>query len=287
MDRRTWLKWVGAAGVTSVAGNTSALAGGNETESEDSNGILMDITACIGCRTCERSCAYVHDRPEPEDIDTEVVDLPVRQTTPSQWTVVNAYETSGGPLTIKRQCMHCVTPACAAACLTKALVKTKEGPVIWRGDKCMGCRYCMLSCPFDMPKFEYDSPNPQIQKCRMCWERLQEDEIPACCDFCGGEALTFGKRSELLDLAHKRIAENPDKYVHHIYGEHEAGGTAFMYLSPVPFNEVGLPTGLGEKPFPDYTRNFLGSVPIILTLWPAFLIGLHWSTERPEGDGRA
>ncbi|MFH1268564.1 MAG: 4Fe-4S dicluster domain-containing protein [Planctomycetota bacterium] len=123
----------------------------------------------------------------------------------------------------------------------------------------LGCRYCMISCSFDMPKFEYDSPNPRIQKCRMCWERLQEDEAPGCVDFCAGEALTFGKRRDLLDIAHARIAENPEKYVHHIYGEHEAGGTGFMYISPVPFDEVGLPTKLGEKAFPEYTRNFLGS----------------------------
>ncbi len=284
MDRRSWLKLIGAAGIASVAGNTSARAAENEADPEDSYGILMDLTACIGCRTCEQSCAYFNEHPEPEDIDTPATDLPERQTSTTQWTVVNAYDTSGGEVTIKRQCMHCNTPACTAACLTKAMVKTEEGPVIWRADKCMGCRYCMLSCPFDMPKFEYDSPNPRILKCRMCWERLQEDEVPACCDFCGGEALAFGKRSELLDLAHKRIAEDPDKYVHHIYGEHEAGGTAFMYLSPVPFEEVGLPTNLGDKPMPDYTRSFLSSVPIVLTLWPAFLVGVHWATRRSENE---
>jgi len=284
MNRRAWLKLIGAAGIASVADNPSARAAENEAESEDTCGILMDLTACIGCRACEGACAAAHDRPLPEDLETRLPELPERQTSATQWTVMNLYETSGGPVPIKRQCMHCNTPACAAACLTKALVKTKEGPVIWRADKCMGCRYCMLSCPFDMPKFEYDSPNPRIQKCRMCWERLQAKQVPACVENCGGDALAFGKRRDLLDLAHKRIAENPKKYVHHIYGEREAGGTGFMYLSPVPFAEVGLPTNLGEKAFPEYTRNFLASVPIILTLWPAFLVGVHWATERPQNE---
>ena len=287
MDRRTWLKLVGAAGITSVAGERSAQASDTDADTGDTRGILADLTACIGCRTCEQVCAHFHERPEPADMDTAVSDLPKRQTSETQWTVVNAYETSGGRVFVKRQCLHCSTPACAAACLTKAMVKTREGPVIWREDKCMGCRYCMLSCPFDMPKFEYNSPKPRIQKCRMCWERLQEKEIPACCDFCAGNALTFGKRRELLDLARKRIAEKPKKYVHHIYGEHEAGGTDFMYLSPVPFEEVGLPTNVGEKPMPEYTRNFLGSVPIVLTLWPALLVGLHLATGRPENETHA
>ncbi len=284
MDRRAWLKLIGVAGMAAVADNRSAQAAENEAESEDTCGILMDLTACISCRACEAACAEAHALPVPEDMETRLPALPERKTSTTQWTVMNLYETSAGPVPIKRQCMHCNTPACAAACLTKALVKTKEGPVIWRADKCMGCRYCMLSCPFDMPKFEYDSPNPRIQKCRMCWERLQEKKVPACVENCGGEALAFGKRRDLLDLAHKRIADNPKKYVHHIYGEHEAGGTGFMYLSPVPFEEVGLPANLGEKAFPEYTRNFLGSVPVILTLWPAFLLGLHWSTERPENE---
>jgi Fe-S-cluster-containing dehydrogenase component len=279
------MKLMGAAGMASVTGHSSvAEAETRAADAEEARGILMDLTKCIGCRTCEKVCAHFHDRPAPDDIETPVTELPVRPTSDTQWTVVNALETSGGQVMIKRQCMHCLVPACTAACLTKALVKTPEGPVIWRSDKCMGCRYCMLSCPFDMPKFEYDSPNPQIQKCRMCWERLQEDEVPACCDFCAGEALTFGKRSELLDLARARIAESPDKYVHHIYGEHEAGGTSFLYISPVPFEELGLPTNLGDRPLPEATGSFMSSVPLVLTLWPAFLVALYWATKPPEND---
>ena len=180
--------------------------------------------------------------------------------------------------------MHCNQPACATACPTKALVKTEEGPVIWRKDKCMGCRFCMVSCPFEMPKFEYDSPNPKIQKCKMCFERLQEGEKPACVTECPEEAIIFGSRRELIKEARKRIYENPNLYSDHIYGEHEAGGTGYLYLSSVPFDELGMRTDLGSTPYPEYTKTFLYSVPVVLTLWPAFLLALNKATDRTDSD---
>ncbi len=284
MDRRAFFSLMGVAGVASVAGEQRAEASDTQSEAEDTFGILADLTDCIGCRTCEMACAEFHELPEPEEIDTPVMELPSRKTTENNWTVVNGYETSRGEVFVKRQCMHCVTPACSTACLTKALHKTKEGPVIWDESKCMGCRYCMISCPFDVPKFEFNSPTPRIQKCRMCWERLQEDEIPACVDFCGGEALTFGKRGELIEIARTRIYQNPDKYVSHIYGEREAGGTGALYISPVPFEELGFRTDLGETAFPEYTRSFLSAVPLVLTVWPAFLFGLHQAVRRTGNE---
>ena len=166
----------------------------------------------------------------------------IRKTDESHRTVVNAFNSSKGEVYLKKQCMHCNEPACTAACLTQAMYKTKEGAVIWRGDKCMGCRYCMVSCPFDIPKFEYHSANPKIEKCNMCYSRLKEGKIPACVENCPAEALTFGKRRDLIKEARKRINDNPDQYVDRIYGEHEAGGTGFLYLAGVPFNELGLNT---------------------------------------------
>ena len=179
--------------------------------------------------------------------------------------------------------MHCVQPACASACLTKAMKKTDEGPVVWRGNKCMGCRFCMVSCPFDMPKFEYASANPKIQKCRMCWERLKEGQLPACVENCPAEALSFGKRSEMISEARKRIVEDSDTYFEHIYGEHEVGGTGFLYLSPVPFEQVGFRTDLGNVAYPLLTQDFLYGVPIVLTLWPAFLLALSNAT-KPKSE---
>ncbi|MCU0639890.1 MAG: 4Fe-4S dicluster domain-containing protein, partial [Candidatus Krumholzibacteria bacterium] len=194
-------------------------------------------------------------------------------------TVVNEYNTSKGPQYMKVQCMHCNEPACVAACLTQAMYKTEDGPVIWRGEKCMGCRYCMVSCPFDIPKFEYHSANPQIQKCTMCFEKLQNGELPACVENCPNEALMFGTRRELIREARKRIVENPDVYVDHIYGEKEAGGTGWLYLSAVPFEEMGMKTNLQKASYPALTKTFLYSVPTVFVLVPALLLGIHQATK--------
>ena len=176
--------------------------------------------------------------------------------------------------------MHCNQPACASACLTKAMLKTEEGPVIWREPKRMGCRFCMVSCPFDIPKFEYDNPMPKIQKCTLCWDRLQERKQPACVEACPAEALMFGKRRELIEEARRRIAQNPNDYVHHLYGEHEAEGTGYMYLSKVPFEQIGFRTDLDTTSYPELTKDYLYAVPIVLTLWPAFLLALSNATKR-------
>ncbi len=177
MNRRTFLKVGAAAGATSLAGCASAPR--NPGQVDEDLAVLVDLTKCAGCRMCEFACAEANGLPEPviEDDAAEVR----RDTSATQWQVVNRFETSKGDVFVRRQCMHCVEPACAAACLTKAMLKTDEGPVIWREDKCMGCRYCMISCPFDVPKFEYNSAVPRIQKCRMCWERVTQGERAGMC----------------------------------------------------------------------------------------------------------
>ena len=219
--------------------------------------------------------------------DLDAIDEGIeRNTSEKQWTLVNKFEVNEEEIFVKKQCMHCNQPACATACPTKALIKTEEGPVIWRGDKCMGCRFCMVSCPFDMPKFEYDSPNPKIQKCRMCFERLQEGEEPVCVSECPEEGIVFGKRRDLIKEARKRIYENPDLYHDHIYGEHEVGGTGYLYLSSVHCEQIGMRTDLGSTPYPEYTKTFMYSVPVVLTLWPAFLLALNKATKRDETDSQ-
>jgi len=287
MDRRDFLKAFGVAGGTLLTKNTllaSETKSGPDTEFK---GILVDTTRCVGCRNCELVCAETHDLPEPamedSDLDQE------RYTSTKQLTLINRYDTDNGEVFVKRQCMHCNQPACASACLTKAMLKTEEGPVIWRSNKCMGCRYCMVSCPFNIPKFDYDKPVPSIHKCTMCWERQQEGEQPACVENCLGEALMFGTRRELIEEANSRIYAEPDKYYHHIYGENEVGGTGYLYLSSVPFEQIGFRTDLEDKPLPELTTDFLYGVPIILTLWPAFLLALNNATkgkkDKTESEG--
>jgi Fe-S-cluster-containing dehydrogenase component len=242
--------------------------------------VLVDTTKCLGCRMCERACAQANGLPDPP---TEVPPGE-RQTSPEQWTVCTRFETEQGRVNVKRQCMHCLQPACASACLTRAMLKTEEGPVIWRGDKCMGCRFCMVSCPFDVPKFEYHSANPKIQKCVMCWERLAQGEVPACVQNCPARALQFGRRSEILEEAWRRIYAEPDKYVHHVYGEREAGGTSFLYLSKVPFEQLGFPTNISDTAYPVLTKEFLYAVPVVLTLVPPLLLAMAKSRNGEEAS---
>jgi Fe-S-cluster-containing dehydrogenase component len=283
MDRRTFLKLTAATGAASLAGAPPAEATATHDPGEDW-AVLSDLSWCGGCHECEFACAAANGLPEPQ-FDEATVDETLRETSELQFTVTNRFDTSAGEIYVKSQCMHCATPACAAACLTKALEKTEEGPVVWNADRCMGCRYCMISCPFDKPKFEYHSAVPRIQKCRMCLERIREGEVPACVENCPSEALTFGKRSELLEIARRRIYENPGDYVPHIYGEHEAGGTNWLYISPVPFEELGFRTDLDVVAYPEYTRDFLTSVPVVLTLWPAFLLALRQATKHDDLNG--
>jgi formate dehydrogenase iron-sulfur subunit len=276
MNRRDFIKLGTVAGTTLVAGKAAAEEKGNP---EEFVGVLVDTTRCIGCRACERACSVAHDLPVP-DVENDNALAAVRDTSDSQWTVVNRFDTSKGEVFVKKQCLHCWQPACAAACLTNAMYKTRSGPVIWRGNKCMGCRFCMVSCPFDVPKFEYDSWNPKIQKCTMCHERLADGKIPACVEACPTDALTFGSKRELMEIARLRIYHHPDRYVHKIYGEHEVGGTGWLYLSAVPFEELGFRTDLGTTPYPEYTRDFLYGVPLVLFGLPALQLGLHLLSEK-------
>jgi Fe-S-cluster-containing dehydrogenase component len=167
MDRRDFLKTLG------VMGAARAEESGADTELM---GILVDTTRCMGCQTCEEACAEANNLPEPALEDPSAN----RQPDTNQFSVITLHDTDVGEVYVKKQCMHCNQPACASACLTKAMLKTEEGPVIWREDKCMGCRFCMISCPFDIPKFEYDSPVPKIRKCTMCWSRFPKSVNAPC-----------------------------------------------------------------------------------------------------------
>ena len=280
MDRRTFLKFTAAVSGTSIAGSTS-VAASTTRDPNDAFAVLSDLSWCAGCRECEFACAAANNLPEP-DWDEATVDDAVRKTSETQLSVVNRFATDDSEVYVKRQCMHCTTPACAAACLTKAMLKTEEGPVIWREDKCMGCRFCMLSCPFNIPAFEYEKPVPSIVKCHLCFEALKEGDEPACVETCPEEAIVFGPRRELLDEARTRIYSEPDKYVHHIYGEHEAGGTGWMYLAAVPFDQLGFNTDIEMRAYPQLAKGFLYSVAVVFLLWPPFLLGLSRATGAGE-----
>lgn len=283
MHRKDFLKLAGALGGVLAAEGRAAGAEAAPAQKEFV-GVLTDTTRCIGCRACEKACAQAHGLPEPAPAEDQALERE-RTTSETQWTVVNRYETEKGEVFVKRQCMHCWQPACASACLTNAMYKTEEGPVIWRSGKCMGCRFCMVSCPFDVPKFEYHAPNPRIQKCTMCWERLERGEKPACVEACPADALVCGMKRELMEIARLRIYNHATRYVHHIYGEYEVGGTGWLYLAAVPFAQLGFRTDLGTTPYPEYTRDFLYTVPVVLFGLPAFLLGLHLLSGKEDQAG--
>ena len=281
MDRRGFIKTTLVAGTAALAGDQ--LCAQEVRKPEEFVGILVDTTRCIGCRACEVACGEEHDLLVPDVVNDGALEKH-RETSDKQWMVVNKHETEKGDVFVKKQCMHCYQAACATACPTEAMNQTMKGPVIWDGDKCIGCRYCMTSCPFDMPKFEYDSWNPKIQKCTMCFERLEAGQKPACVMACPTDALMFGTRVKNLEIARHRIYSHPDDYVHHIYGEHEVGGTGYIYLSAVPFDQLGFRNDLGTTPYPDYTKEFLYAVPMILFGVPTFLLGLNALVGESRGE---
>jgi formate dehydrogenase iron-sulfur subunit len=279
MDRRDFLK--ASANVGAAVLPIKNAKAEEAKESKEFVGVLVDTTRCIGCRSCEVACSAANGNFVP-DVKADNALEKVRDTSEKQFTVVNRFNTEKGEVFVKRQCMHCWQPACTAMCLVNAMRKTREGPVTWDGDKCLGCRFCMVACPFDIPKAEYLSWNPRIMKCSMCYERLQEGKKPACVEACPTDTLMFGPKRQLMEIARHRVYSHPDKYVHQIYGEHEAGGTGFLYLSAVPFNQIGFRTDLGTTPYPEYTKQFLVSVPLILFGVPALLLGLSELSDRKK-----
>jgi Fe-S-cluster-containing dehydrogenase component len=278
LNRRSFLGAMCTAGAGAVCGERRYTRADRTVQ--EPVGVLVDTTRCAGCRSCEFACAQANDLPTP-DADFAVLD-DERAPSEIQFSVINRYETDKGNVFVKKQCMHCTQPACASACLTKAMLKTSEGPVVWRETNCMGCRFCMISCPFDIPKFEYHSAIPRIRKCQMCFERVDQGQQPACVENCPTQALTFGKRSDLLTEARRRIYTSEDRYVPEIYGENVVGGTSWLYLASVPFEQLGFRTDLGTTAYPHLTKEFLYGVPIVLTLLPASLLAISNATKRAE-----
>ena len=294
MDRRTFLKIIGTGVAGATAGNLltpGKSSAGESLSGKEFCGILVDTTRCIGCRLCEKACAEVNGMPVPDISEkaNETVLKSPRQTTDKEYTITNKYETGKGTIFVPRRCMHCNQPGCVAACPVKAMKKRPTGHVTWDSD-CIGCRLCMVSCPFDIPKFEYGKAMPNIQKCNLCWDRYKQGVVPGCVEVCPTQALMAGTRRQILEEGRRRISVNPDKYIDHIYGEYEVGGTSHLYLSAVPFDQIGFRKDLGTTPYPEYSAGYLSAVPYIATLTPLFMLaigaavrmGKNEINEKPE-----
>jgi formate dehydrogenase iron-sulfur subunit len=261
---------------------------------------LVDITKCIGCHACQVACKQWNDK----DGETTTFDEGLGFQNPAvlsakTLTLISFHElindkAQGGVdyAFAMRRCLHCLEPACASACPTEALFRQDDGPVTYNADRCIGCRYCVWACPWGVPTAEWDSLAPKISKCTHCADRcdqplpsgrngvaLNGDEskrfqdsiqVPACVKACPADALRYGTRDDMLKEANRRIAARPDKYVNHVYGEKEAGGTSVLYLSSLPFDKLGFPT-LGDEPYPAHSKVALGAVPPAVMLVGALL----------------
>ncbi len=288
-SRRDFLKKSAliGAGITGLSA-TTAKAGPKNILSDDRMGVLVDTTVCVGCRNCEWACKQAHGLPagDLESYENREILKTKRRPDETALTVVNEFspgKNSNMPLDVKVQCMHCDHPACVSACIVGAFSKHENGAVTWDTDMCIGCRYCMVACPWQVPSFQFDKAlNPLIMKCDFCFERTKEGKLPACVEICPVEALTYGPRTELVRVARERIKRNPDRYVDHILGEYEVGGTSWMYLANKDFSDLNFPK-LGEKPAPGVSESiqhgiFAYFVPPV-SLY-ALLGGIMWISKR-------
>jgi len=298
ISRRRFLA-AGLAGcaATTLCGAGKSFAAGSFAGYPEGMGVLVDLTRCIGCRSCEAACNKEQALPAPDKPfdDMSVFDetfhggTQKRRPDEKAYTVVNRYMPEDGkkPVYRKVQCNHCNEPACLSSCFVNAYTKTDEGAVVYNSKVCVGCRNCMIACPFNIPAYSYSSAfDPVVKKCIFCYDtRLKTGRPPACVEICPQQALTFGKRKDLIKIAHQRIQNEPGRYVDHLYGEKELGGTSWMYLSGAPFEEVGFDTTVASEPIISNVKDFLSTVPMVLAIWPALFSGFHLLAKHKEQHG--
>jgi formate dehydrogenase iron-sulfur subunit len=242
----------------------------------EKKGILLDTTRCIGCGACSLACKERNKLPRTsKDVLSDTL-------SDKTFSVVNRR----GPRFVRRMCMHCDVPSCASACPVGAFQKTAAGPVVYDANKCMGCRYCMLACPFNIPKYEWSKNLPRVRKCDMCADRLALGLPTACASVCPTGATKFGTRAELLEEARRRIAAEPGRYNSHIYGAEEVGGTSVLIISDVAPAELGLNTNLVHEPPAMLTWRVLSKIPNVVMLGSVVLGGIYWVTKRSEEVAR-
>jgi Fe-S-cluster-containing dehydrogenase component len=245
MDRRALLKGLAVAGTGAAVGSSPTEASEAPQAPPDAVGMLYDATRCIGCRACVTACKTANDLPgniydPPNDLSGDTKNI------------IKKYEVDGKVASyMKQQCMHCLDTACTRACMVGAFKKRDYGIVTWDPGRCIGCRYCQVACPYNIPKFQWDSNNPKIVKCEMCLHMLKVGKQPGCCQACPKEAVIYGTYTDLLADAKERIAQHPDRYWPQgdpqIFGEHDGGGTQVLYLASIDFEKLGLPM-LGDQP---------------------------------------
>jgi Fe-S-cluster-containing dehydrogenase component len=280
INRREFIKLTGLGLSGALVSTDAAHASGGASDAGEHTALLYDATMCVGCHACSNACRDWNNT-DPERDPSGLYDAP-RNLSFDTWTIIQLYQNDQEHSFVKHQCMHCIEPACASACPVHALIKQDTGAVTWDAGRCIGCRYCMLACPFHIPRFEWDVPIGEIAKCTLCQGRLLDGKGPNCAEWCPTGALISGKRDELVAEAEGRLAENPGRYVDHIYGKDDAGGTSVLYLSAVPFVKLGFPE-LGSEPVPEVSET-VGNIiiPGIVIGGPLLLAGIHYLSKGGE-----
>ncbi len=299
LDRRTLLQlgFAATAGVStqSLAMGASQAQEEKKAPSPEHVGVLVDTTLCIGCRKCEEACNRRNNLPRTAESFSDREALRTfRRPTENAFTVVNQFpgspspDQAGVPQTYaKVQCMHCLDPSCVSACIVGALRKSADGAVVYNPTICIGCRYCQVACPFEIPAYEFhEALTPRVRKCEFCTDRAKGTGAnPACASSCPTEALVFGRRAELLVMAKDRLQRRPDRYINHVYGEGEVGGTSWLYLAGRPVKEIGLLDLPGAAP-PRLTEEIqhgifrYGMIPIAFYGLLSYL--WHRNLQRPD-----
>ena len=238
--------------------------------------ILTDTTRCTGCEKCVEACkAENRLGPDaPRRWKRQIDDLSSTRYT----TIVRR----PGSHFVRRQCRHCVRPACVSACIVGALQKRPNGPVTYDPDRCMGCRYCMMACPYGIPRYDWEAAVPYVRKCTLCNPRLEAGKQPACTEACPHEATIFGDRDELIAEAHRRIAAEPEKYQSAVVGETEVGGTSVLYVSDISLDFLGFKPKLGDQPLDERTWAALSKVPPMVVGVGTLMAGIWWVSGRRQ-----
>ena len=239
-------------------------------------GFLIDASRCIDCRACLVACS-VENTVSMNNTRIWIKDTGVIGQFPDLQRFTAPYH-----------CMHCIDPSCVSACTVGALQRNKDGIITYDDDRCIGCRYCMYACPFEIPNFEWEKRLSLIEKCDLCVTRLEEgQQQPACAATCPTQAIQFGRREEMLSLAHERIRNEPDRFINHVYGEFENGGTSTFYISPVPFEQLGLPTtDLTQSPA-HFNRLVTHGTPAVAASVAIGMTGIYLAIQRQGKDNAA